>query len=248
MNERAAGSTSPAARSAASASPSGERARQRWKSVAAASAASTPVHRKESRGDPYPHHARPGRRRARPDARARRPLHDRRRDDRRRVRPRRAPARAGALGAPLHTHRREDEYSYVLEGRLGVQLGEETLEAGPGELVFKPRGIPHAFWNAGDDPLRLLELISPAGFENSFREVAPVLAERGPDRRPSARWPHAGGSSWISTPCPASSNATACASPSGKRARLVTHPRRCFGMPKHRRRGCAPLDASDPVG
>lgn len=85
-----------------------------------------------------------------------------------------------ALGAPLHTHRNEDEYSYVLEGRLGVQLGEEVLEAGPGELVFKPRGVPHAFWNAGDEPLRLLELISPAGFENYFRELAPVLAERGP--------------------------------------------------------------------
>ena len=85
-----------------------------------------------------------------------------------------------ALGAPLHTHRNEDEYSYVLEGRLGVQLGDEVLEAGPGELVFKPRGVQHAFWNAGDEPLRLLELISPAGFENYFRELAPVLAEHGP--------------------------------------------------------------------
>jgi quercetin dioxygenase-like cupin family protein len=85
-----------------------------------------------------------------------------------------------ALGAPLHTHRNEDEYSYVLEGRLGVQLGDDVLEAGPGELVFKPRGVPHAFWNAGDEPLRLLELISPAGFENYFRELAPVLATYGP--------------------------------------------------------------------
>lgn len=81
-----------------------------------------------------------------------------------------------ALGAPLHTHRNEDEYSYVLEGRIGVQLGDEVLEAGPGELVFKPRGVPHAFWNAGDEPARLLELISPAGFENYFRELAPLLA------------------------------------------------------------------------
>ena len=81
-----------------------------------------------------------------------------------------------ALGAPLHTHRKEDEYSYVLEGRLGVQLGAEVLEAGPGELVFKPRGVPHAFWNAGDEPARLLEIISPAGFENYFRELAPLLA------------------------------------------------------------------------
>lgn len=86
-----------------------------------------------------------------------------------------------ALGAPLHTHRNEDEYSYVLEGRLGAQLGDDVLEAGPGELVFKPRGVPHAFWNAGDEPLRLLELISPAGFEQYFREVAPLLAASPPD-------------------------------------------------------------------
>lgn len=81
-----------------------------------------------------------------------------------------------ALGAPLHTHRNEDEYSYVLAGRVGLQLGEETLQAGPGDLVFKPRGVPHTFWNAGDEPVRLLELISPAGFENYFRELAPLLA------------------------------------------------------------------------
>jgi quercetin dioxygenase-like cupin family protein len=81
-----------------------------------------------------------------------------------------------ALGAPLHTHHNEDEYSYVLEGRFGVQLGDEVLEAGPGDLVFKPRGVAHAFWNAGEEPARLLELISPAGFEHCFRAMAPLLA------------------------------------------------------------------------
>lgn len=81
-----------------------------------------------------------------------------------------------ALGSPVHAHRNEDEYSYVLEGRIGVQLGDDVLHAGPGELVFKPRGVPHAFWNAGDEPARLLEIISPAGFENYFRELAPLLA------------------------------------------------------------------------
>jgi quercetin dioxygenase-like cupin family protein len=86
------------------------------------------------------------------------------------------PLRPRALGAPVHTHHNEDEYSFVLQGRFGVQLGDEVLEAGPGDLVFKPRGVPHAFWNAGDEPARLLELISPAGFENYFRELAPLLA------------------------------------------------------------------------
>jgi quercetin dioxygenase-like cupin family protein len=81
-----------------------------------------------------------------------------------------------ALGSPVHTHHREDEYSFILEGRFGVQLGDEVFEAGPGDLVFKPRGIAHAFWNAGDTPARLLELISPGGFEAYFRELAPYLA------------------------------------------------------------------------
>ena len=58
-----------------------------------------------------------------------------------------------ALGAPPHTHRDEDEYSFVLNGRLGVQLGSERFTAEPGELVIKPRGIEHAFWNAGDEEL-----------------------------------------------------------------------------------------------
>ena len=85
-----------------------------------------------------------------------------------------------ALGAPLHVHEREDEYSYVLEGRVGVQIGEDVVVAGPGELVLKPRRIWHAFWNAGDEPARLLELISPAGFERYFAELAPLLPPAAP--------------------------------------------------------------------
>ncbi len=73
-----------------------------------------------------------------------------------------------ALAAPLHLHTREDEYSYVLEGRMGALLGEEVLEAGPGDLVFKPRNQWHTFWNAGDEPCRILEIIAPAGFEQYF--------------------------------------------------------------------------------
>jgi quercetin dioxygenase-like cupin family protein len=81
-----------------------------------------------------------------------------------------------ALGSPLHRHTSEDEYSYVLEGRLGAQLGDDVVEAGPGELIRKPRGQEHAFWNAGDEPLRFLEVISPGRFAQYFRELAPVLA------------------------------------------------------------------------
>src|SRR5690242_20482497 len=76
-----------------------------------------------------------------------------------------------ALAAPLHLHTREDEYSYVLEGRMGAQLGEDIVQAGPGDLVFKPRNQWHTFWNAGDEPCRILEIIAPAGFENFFKEL-----------------------------------------------------------------------------
>ncbi len=75
------------------------------------------------------------------------------------------PLPARRLGAPMHTRANEDEYSFILRGRVGVQLGDDVLEAGPGDLVLKPRGVPHTFWNAGDDDARLLEIISPAGFE-----------------------------------------------------------------------------------
>src|SRR5688500_5631910 len=77
-----------------------------------------------------------------------------------------------ALAAPLHLHTREDEYSYVLEGRMGALLGDAVVEAGPGDLVFKPRNEWHTFWNAGDEPCRILEIISPAGFERFFRELS----------------------------------------------------------------------------
>jgi mannose-6-phosphate isomerase-like protein (cupin superfamily) len=76
-----------------------------------------------------------------------------------------------ALAAPLHLHTREDEYSYVIEGRMGALLGDEVLEAGPGDLVFKPRDQWHTFWNAGDEPCRILEIIAPAGFERFFAEL-----------------------------------------------------------------------------
>jgi mannose-6-phosphate isomerase-like protein (cupin superfamily) len=85
------------------------------------------------------------------------------------------------LAAPMHTHTHEDEFSYVLEGEVGVQIGDEVVYARPGELVCKPRGIPHAFWNRSDEPARLLEVISPAGFERYFAEIAPLLPPAVPE-------------------------------------------------------------------
>ncbi len=76
------------------------------------------------------------------------------------------------LAAPLHRHANEDEYSYVLEGRLGAKLGDDVVYAEPGDLVFKPRDQWHTFWNAGDAPCRILEIIAPGGFERMFAEMA----------------------------------------------------------------------------
>src|SRR4030088_278782 len=83
-----------------------------------------------------------------------------------------------ALAAPLHRHNREDEYSFVLEGRVGADLGGEIVYGEVGDLIFKPRGQWHTFWNAGDSPARILEIISPAGFEKFFDTVT-ELAGRG---------------------------------------------------------------------
>jgi quercetin dioxygenase-like cupin family protein len=87
----------------------------------------------------------------------------------------------GMLAAPVHTHRNEDEYSYVLEGEMTALIGEQLISAPAGALVCKPRDIPHTFWNPGATPARLLEIISPAGFEQYFDELAEVLGGGPPD-------------------------------------------------------------------
>jgi mannose-6-phosphate isomerase-like protein (cupin superfamily) len=82
------------------------------------------------------------------------------------------PMEPWALAAPLHRHRNEDEYSFVIEGRIGAKLGGEVVFGNRGDLIFKPRKQWHTFWNAGNKPARILEIISPAGFERYFEELA----------------------------------------------------------------------------
>jgi mannose-6-phosphate isomerase-like protein (cupin superfamily) len=77
-----------------------------------------------------------------------------------------------ALAAPLHRHTREDEYSYVVQGRMGALLGDDVVYAEVGDLVHKPRNQWHTFWNAGEEPCYILEIISPAGFEDFFKELS----------------------------------------------------------------------------
>src|SRR5437763_16318248 len=86
---------------------------------------------------------------------------------------------------PPHIHELEDEYSFILEGTIGARIGNQVLEARAGAYVLKPRKVWHTFWNPGPAPARILEMISPAGFERYFEQVG-ELFESGaitPERR-----------------------------------------------------------------
>ena len=93
------------------------------------------------------------------------------------------PFPVGAL-VPPHLHTREDEYSIVTEGQIGFRSGEREVVLGPGGYITKPRGELHAMWNAGPAPARMIEVISPAGFEHFFRELAEMITAGRPE--PSA--------------------------------------------------------------
>ncbi len=65
--------------------------------------------------------------------------------------------------------------SFVAKGRIGAGIGDRILDATPGCYVLKPRGIPHMFWNPEDRPVRVVEIISLAGFERFFDEALEAL-------------------------------------------------------------------------
>jgi quercetin dioxygenase-like cupin family protein len=79
-----------------------------------------------------------------------------------------------------HNHSREDEFTVVLAGTVGARVGDQVLEAAAGASLVKPRGIPHAMWNAGPEPARVLEVLSPGGLEDYFEELAPALRAKIP--------------------------------------------------------------------
>lgn len=95
------------------------------------------------------------------------------------------PLKPHTLAAPMHSHIHEDEYSYILEGEVTFRIGDQQLTAHPGDWIYKPRNIPHTFWNAASTPARVLEIISPAGFESYFREMSAAAASG--DREKMAR-------------------------------------------------------------
>jgi quercetin dioxygenase-like cupin family protein len=90
------------------------------------------------------------------------------------------PFAVGAL-VPPHIHTLEDEYSIVLEGEIGFRSEDQEVVLGPGGYIVKPRGEVHAMWNAGSTPARMIEVISPAGFERFFRELVEMTDVGRPD-------------------------------------------------------------------
>lgn len=90
------------------------------------------------------------------------------------------PFAVGAL-VPPHVHALEDEYSIVLEGEIGFRSNDREVVLGVGGYIIKPRGEVHAMWNASSVPARMIEIISPAGFEGFFRELTGMTAKGAPD-------------------------------------------------------------------
>jgi quercetin dioxygenase-like cupin family protein len=76
-----------------------------------------------------------------------------------------------------HRHTREDEHSFVLSGEIGFRSDDSEVVLGPGGYITKPRGQMHAMWNAGTEPGRIVEIITPGGFENYFRELSELLGD-----------------------------------------------------------------------
>src|SRR5258708_39225151 len=85
----------------------------------------------------------------------------------------------GQLIVP-HTHTREHECSYILSGTLTYQIGEVVRDAPAGTYVVKPRGGAHAFWDAGTEPARLIEIHLPAPFERLYHELADLFTAHQP--------------------------------------------------------------------
>ena len=95
------------------------------------------------------------------------------------------------LAAPLHRHHREDEFTYVLSGRVGAVLGDDEVVAGAGDLVVKPRNQWHTYWNAGNEPAAVLDLVSPAGLEQFFRRLDALTEPPTPEQLVAIAAPYA---------------------------------------------------------
>jgi len=84
-------------------------------------------------------------------------------------------------GPPLHIHSEQDDTFYVLEGQLTVQIGEEIMDLGPGDFACARKGTPHTFTNVTDQPVRVLNIMTPGGFDQTLEELLPLYFAETPD-------------------------------------------------------------------
>jgi mannose-6-phosphate isomerase-like protein (cupin superfamily) len=76
-------------------------------------------------------------------------------------------------GPAFHIHHSQDEWFYVIRGEFIVKVGEDEFKLGPGDSVFAPRKIPHAFAKISDGEAQMMVFFQPAGsMEDFFKEMA----------------------------------------------------------------------------
>lgn len=78
----------------------------------------------------------------------------------------------GRGGPPRHVHHAQDEWFYVVAGEFAAEIGDQKYTLRPGDSLFAPRNIPHAWAHVGDGPGTLITTVSPAGtFETFIRDT-----------------------------------------------------------------------------
>jgi quercetin dioxygenase-like cupin family protein len=85
----------------------------------------------------------------------------------------------GARVPPAHSHSRNEEIVYVLEGVLRYTVDDETRDLKPGERMYTPRGSVHAFSNPYDKTARALIILTPDIGAQYFRDVAEAVSGPG---------------------------------------------------------------------
>lgn len=82
-------------------------------------------------------------------------------------------------GPPPHFHHDHEEYFFVLEGKFEITVGGQTATAGPGAMVFVPRGTVHSFKYVGSTRGKMLEWGLPGGQERYFEAIHQLAADGG---------------------------------------------------------------------
>ena len=86
------------------------------------------------------------------------------------------PYQPGVL-IPPHVHADASQLTYVIEGEVGIRIGDDVFDAPAGAYLIKPSGVPHTHWNATEHPARVMEITTPGGFETFFDELGTLFAD-----------------------------------------------------------------------